>query len=139
MELKRKNSEVSQLYSDLRESFEALSELNVKLRATNEELRYRNKVQAEFINIAAHELRTPTQTIIGYCEMINIFPEKKDEYINPIKRNSERLYKLTQDILEVSRIESNSLKLDIEKIELNEVINETVIDFIRRPLYSINN
>ena len=70
--------------------------------------------------------------------MINIFPEKKDEYINPIKRNSERLYKLTQDILEVSRIESNSLNLEIEKIELNELINETVIDFIRRPL-SINN
>ena len=104
-----------------------------------EQLKQADILKTEFINIAAHELRTPTQTIIGYCEMINIFPEKKDEYINPIKRNSERLYKLTQDILEVSRIESNSLKLDIEKIELNEVINETVIDFIRRPLYFINN
>jgi len=104
-----------------------------------EQLKQADILKTEFINIAAHELRTPTQTIIGYCEMINIFPEKKDEYINPIKRNSERLYKLTQDILEVSRIESNSLKLDIEKIELNEVINETVIDFIRRPLYSISN
>jgi two-component system, OmpR family, sensor histidine kinase VicK len=95
-------------------------------------------LKTEFINIAAHELRTPTQTILGYCEMIDIFPEKKDEYINIIKRNSDRLYKLTQDILEVSRIESKSLKLDIEKIDLNEIINETVIDFIRRPL-SINN
>ena len=104
-----------------------------------EQLKQADILKTEFINIAAHELRTPTQTIIGYCEMINIFPEKKDEYINPIKRNSERLYKLTQDILEVSRIESNSLKLEIEKIELNEIINETVIDFIRRPLYSINN
>jgi two-component system, OmpR family, sensor histidine kinase VicK len=104
-----------------------------------EQLKQADILKTEFINIAAHELRTPTQTIIGYCEMINIFPEKKDEYINPIKRNSERLYKLTQDILEVSRIESNSLKLDIEKIELNELINETVIDFIRRPLSSINN
>ena len=103
-----------------------------------EEIKQADILKTEFINIAAHELRTPTQTIIGYCEMINIFPEKKDEYINPIKRNSERLYKLTQDILEVSRIESNSLKLEIEKIELNEVANETVIDFIRRPL-SINN
>ena len=103
-----------------------------------EQLKQADILKTEFINIAAHELRTPTQTIIGYCEMINIFPEKKDEYINPIKRNSERLYKLTQDILEVSRIESNSLKLDIQKLELNEIINETVIDFIRRPL-SISN
>ena len=103
-----------------------------------EEIKQADILKTEFINIAAHELRTPTQTIIGYCEMIDIFPDKKDEYINPIKRNSERLYKLTQDILEVSRIESNSLKLEIEKIELNEIINETVRDFIRRPL-SINN
>ena len=80
----------------------------------------------------------PTQTILGYCELIDVFPEKKDEYINTIKRNSERLYKLTQDILEVAKIESNSLKLNIEKIELNEIINETIIDFISRPL-SINN
>jgi two-component system, OmpR family, sensor histidine kinase VicK len=102
-----------------------------------EQLKQADILKTEFINIAAHELRTPTQTIIGYCEMIDVFPEKKDEYIQTIKRNSERLYKLTQDILDVAKIESNSLKLNIEKIELNEIINETVIDFIRRPL-SIN-
>ena len=68
--------------------------------------------------------------------MISVFPEKKDEYIHTIKRNSERLYKLTNDILDVAKIESNSLKLDIEKIELNEIINETVKDFIHRPLLS---
>lgn len=67
--------------------------------------------------------------------MISIFPEKKDEYINPIKRNSERLYKLTNDILDVAKIESNSLKLDIEKIELNEIINETVKDFTNRTFF----
>jgi signal transduction histidine kinase len=104
-----------------------------------EQLKQSDILKTEFINIAAHELRTPTQTILGYCEMIDLFPEKKDEYINPIKRNSERLYKLTQDILEVAKIESNSLKLDIEKLELNEVVNETVIDFIRRPLSISNN
>jgi signal transduction histidine kinase len=63
---------------------------------------------------------------------------KKNEYIHTIKRNSERLYKLTEDILDVAKIESNSLKLNIEKIELNETINETVKDFIKRPL-SISN
>jgi signal transduction histidine kinase len=103
-----------------------------------EQLKQADILKTEFINIAAHELRTPTQTILGYCEMIDLFPEKKDEYINPIKRNSERLYKLTNDILEVARIESNSLKLDTEKIEINETINETVKDFVNRPL-SISN
>jgi signal transduction histidine kinase len=69
--------------------------------------------------------------------MIDVFPEKKDEYINPIKRNSERLYKLTNDILDVARKESNTFKLDIEKIEINKTINETITDFINRP-FSIN-
>ena len=100
-----------------------------------EQLKQSDILKTEFINIAAHELRTPTQTILGYCEMISIFPEKKDEYINPIKRNSERLYKLTNDILDVAKIESNSLKLDIEKIELNEIINETVKDFTNRTFF----
>ena len=50
--------------------------------------------------------------------MLEAFPEKKEDFLTPIKRNSERLYKLTQDILDVARIESNSLKLNIEKIEL---------------------
>ncbi|HZB63700.1 MAG TPA: HAMP domain-containing sensor histidine kinase, partial [Nitrososphaeraceae archaeon] len=104
-----------------------------------EQLKQTDILKTEFINIAAHELRTPTQTILGYCEMIDIFPEKKDEYIHPIKRNAERLYKLANDILDVARIESNSLKLNIEKIELNETINETVIDFISRPLSISNN
>ena len=100
-----------------------------------EQLKQSDILKTEFINIAAHELRTPTQTILGYCEMMSIFPEKKDEYINPIKRNSERLYKLTNDILDVAKIESNSLKLNIEKIELNDIINETVKDFTNRTFF----
>jgi signal transduction histidine kinase len=122
----------------LKESLEILANVNQELTTTNEQLKQADILKTEFINIAAHELRTPTQAIVGYCEMHDVFPEKKDEYINPIKRNAERLYKLTQDILDVAKIESNSLKLDIEKIELNEIINETVIDFTNRPL-SISN
>jgi two-component system, OmpR family, sensor histidine kinase VicK len=88
-----------------------------------QELKQADILKTEFINVAAHELRTPTQSIIGYCEMLEAFPEKKDDLKSPIKRNSERLYKLTQDILDVARIESNSLNLNIEKVELNEILN----------------
>jgi two-component system, OmpR family, sensor histidine kinase VicK len=97
-----------------------------------EELKQADILKTEFINVAAHELRTPTQSIIGYCEMLEAFPEKKDAFINPIKRNSERLYKLTEDILDVAKIESDSLKLDIEKVELNEILNETVAEFFSK-------
>src|SRR5215203_2176288 len=65
--------------------------------------------------------------------MLEAFPEKKEDFLTPIKRNSERLYKLTQDILDVARIESNSLKLDIEKIELNEIVEESAREFFSKP------
>ncbi len=97
-----------------------------------QQLKEEDILKTEFINVAAHELRTPTQSIIGYCEMLEAFPEKKDDFLIPIKRNAERLYKLTQDILDVARIESNSLKLYKEKIELNEILNETIIEFFSK-------
>jgi len=99
-----------------------------------QQLKQEDILKSEFINVAAHELRTPTQSIIGYCEMLEAFPEKKDDFLIPIKRNAERLYKLTQDILDVARIESNSLKLYKEKIELNEILNETIKEFFSKRI-----
>src|SRR5688572_27745625 len=98
-----------------------------------QQLKQADILKTEFINVAAHELRTPTQSIIGYCEMLEAFPEKKEDFLNPIKRNAERLYKLTQDILDVAKIESSSLKLDIEKVELNEIVEESVRKFFNKP------
>jgi signal transduction histidine kinase len=65
--------------------------------------------------------------------MLEAFPDKKKDFLTPIKRNAERLYKLAQDILDVARIESNSLKLDIEKVELNEIVEESVREFFSKP------
>jgi two-component system, OmpR family, sensor histidine kinase VicK len=128
------NNELQSTTQELKESLQILAKVNQELTTTNEQLKQADILKTEFINIAAHELRTPTQSIVGYCEMYDAFPEKKDTFLNPIKRNAERLYKLTEDILDVARIESNSLKLDREKVELNELLDETVIDFIKRPL-----
>ena len=70
-----------------------------------EKLKQVDLLKTEFIDIAAHELRTPIQSIIGYCEMLEEFPYKKEDFLTPIKRNAERLYKLTQDILDIAKIE----------------------------------
>ena len=57
-----------------------------------EKLKQEDLLKTEFINIAAHELRTPIQSIIGYFEMIKSFPERTTTYLQPIKRNAQRLY-----------------------------------------------
>jgi signal transduction histidine kinase len=101
-----------------------------------EELKQVDLLKTEFIDIAAHELRTPTQSIIGYCEMLEAFPDKKEDFLTPIKRNAERLYKLTQDILDVAKIESRHLKLEKTTFDMNEKINNVIRDLT--PKKSVN-
>jgi signal transduction histidine kinase len=87
-----------------------------------------DKMQREFINIASHELKTPTQAILGYSALIQRHPERRDEMIKAIERNAIRLQNLTNSILDVSRIESQTLKLNKEKFNINEKVRNVVDD-----------
>jgi signal transduction histidine kinase len=99
-----------------------------KLEKANEELKYKDQLKNEFINIAAHEIKTPIQPIIALAEVIqqeginNI--EKNKEYLDIIFRNSRRLMQISEDVLDVARIESGSFSLNKEKFNLNELIIE---------------
>jgi signal transduction histidine kinase len=100
-----------------------------ELHEANEQLKVHDKMQQEFINIAAHELRTPTQVIVGYCGLVGSHPEKREEILHAISRNAERLQRLTNDILDVARIESKALNLNKEQFKLNELISNVVKDY----------
>jgi signal transduction histidine kinase len=102
---------------------------NIKeLRKANEQLKVHDKLQKEFINITAHELRTPIQSIMGYAEMIKSFPEKTSTYVQPIERNAQRLYKLIHDILDITKIESGNLVLKKTQFDLQDKINNVIKD-----------
>jgi signal transduction histidine kinase len=106
-------------------------------------------MQREFINIAAHELRTPAQSVLGYAELIREdMLHKQDnnlesiEAMDAIYRNAERLQRLTNDILDVSRIESQTLNLDKEVISLDDLLLRIIEDYkshIRKINRDINN
>ncbi|MBV9178772.1 MAG: HAMP domain-containing histidine kinase [Nitrososphaeraceae archaeon] len=104
--------------------FESLSN-QIKLY---EQLKNHDKMQVEFINIASHELRTPTQAVLAYSELLQKHPEKREEMIKAINRNAERLQRLTNDILDVTRIESKTLKLQKEQFNLNDLLSNIVED-----------
>src|ERR687892_547165 len=100
-----------------------------------EELKSNEKMQKEFINIAAHELRTPVQPILGMAELLELsFEDGKEKTeiskddIEIILRNAKRLERLSSDVLETARIESQSLRLNKEKFSLKEVIFGLVRD-----------
>ena len=131
------------------ESYKLFFELLWNERTANEQFKLSDIMQREFINIAAHELRTPAQSVLGYAELMRENALDKQamigesiEEIEAIYRNAIRLQKLTNDILDVTRIESQTLRLDKEVTNLNELIARIVQDYksyLRRHSNSINN
>ena len=102
-----------------------------ELEIANEQLKNQEKMQKEFINIAAHELRTPIQPILGLSEVLRSKEkdEEKRRMADIILRNAIRLQRLTQDILDVTRIESQLLRLNKEKFNLNGLMLSIVEDY----------
>jgi signal transduction histidine kinase len=99
-----------------------------ELQETTKKLTYHDKLQKEFIDIAAHEFRTPIQSVLGYSEMIHTNLKNFDQYFDKIIRNAKRLEKLTEDVLDVSRIEGKNLQLTKSYFDLNQTIKQVIED-----------
>jgi two-component system, OmpR family, sensor histidine kinase VicK len=91
-----------------------------------------NKMQREFINGAAHDLRTPIQPILG---LSNILLSKKGDLkqykdlLDTVNKSAKRLQKLTENILDLTKIESQSLQLKKQRINLNEIILTVIAEY----------
>ena len=95
-----------------------------------EKLKEADNMKNEFINVAAHELRTPLQPILSLSQVLQskIKDTKQRELLDAIVRNAKRLQRLTNDILDVTKIESHSLNLNKEQFELSNVISNCISD-----------
>jgi two-component system, OmpR family, sensor histidine kinase VicK len=96
-----------------------------------DKLKEADKMKTEFINVAAHELRSPIQPVLGLSELLlnqegNI--EQYRDLLNAINRNARRLQQLTENILDVSKIESHTLELHKEKVNINDKIRKVIND-----------
>jgi signal transduction histidine kinase len=111
-----------------------LNESNYKLMKANESLKIKDEAQNQFINVAAHELRTPIQPILNAIYLLqsaDLSIAKKNQYVDIIKRNTEKLGRLAEDILDVTRIESDTLKLMKERLNLYDLILNIVEEYRR--------
>lgn len=101
----------------------------------NEELMRLDKMKDEFVNIAAHEFKTPIQSILGYLELAKADSEyentdkKRGGLIDSAYRNAVRLHRLTKNLLEVTRIESHTLYLNKKRFDLKKLVLTLVNDF----------
>jgi signal transduction histidine kinase len=108
------------------------------LQVAYERLTEQDKIKDEFINIAAHELRTPVLPIILSAEGLAEDLGTGNSKVEIIVRNAKRINKLTNDILDVSRIKSNTFRLQKEKIDIKEVIEEAIRDMLFKMAESKN-
>jgi signal transduction histidine kinase len=146
----------SSLKAEVQRRTKELHESNRYLSEANERLKVHDKMQKEFINIAAHELRTPIMPIMGVTDLIKERFEEADQNSNSnvkinnnnnsnnnydnheltitkeelgmIVRNCERLQHLAEDVLTTARIESKSLQLQKERFNLNQAVQEVLTD-----------
>ena len=123
-----RTSQLKTANESLIDSNRQLGKANEQLVQANKQLQLNEKMQREFINVAAHELRTPTQAILGYSDLFELEPDSRDEAMKAVSRNALRLERLTQDILDVSRIEGKALELNKEKFSIAEVIRPAIED-----------
>ena len=104
-----------------------------QVKKVNEKLIMQDKKYKEFISVAAHELRTPIQPIIGLSYLLKYEKEslmgKEEESLDIIMRNAERLSKVAENILDLTKIENDRLKLKKEIFDLDRLIYDTVSDF----------
>ena len=100
-------------YASIFDSLWKQTELYGKLSETYEQLKIHNKMQKEFLDIAAHELRTPIQPILGLTDILRsnktMDRAAQEELLDVIVRNANRLQLLADDILDVTKIEGQSL------------------------------
>lgn len=123
------------VYSNRRitvDSFQSIFELLWNEHTLIEELRKADRMQKEFIGIAAHELKTPIQAILGMSGLLKYYPERTDEVIEVIRRNAVRLKRLSTNILDVTRIESQTLKLEKERFNIRDLIPNIIEDYKER-------
>ncbi|HEX5186370.1 MAG TPA: HAMP domain-containing sensor histidine kinase [Nitrososphaeraceae archaeon] len=105
-----------------------------------QQLKQEDILKIEFVNLVAHELRTPLQSIIGYVEMIKTYPERTSRFLQPMERNTQRLHRLIEDILDITRIENGRLKLKKTTFDMNEKIVNVIRDLTpNRNVNDVNN
>lgn len=127
--LEMMNLDLKSINQELTEAHEELEKTKEKIERQNKKLKKLDQLKSAFLNITSHELRTPMSSIKGYVQMMlkRVLGEIDEEQKNALEivlRNTNRLDNLIQDILDISRLESGTMKFITDKINVNEMISE---------------
>jgi len=110
---------ISQINNDLKKEVDLKTK---ELKTANEKLKELDRMKDEFIGIASHELRSPLQPILGFAELAKSGDIDQKEAWDGVLQLTSKLQDLANAVLDVSKIESNRLELQLEKIKINDLI-----------------
>jgi signal transduction histidine kinase len=105
-----------------------VEEVNRRLEAANEELRYLSQIKDEFVSNVSHELRTPITILKLNEEFLRMRPDKWEIYLERIERETGRLERIIEDLLRLSRIDQERVDFDPQPLDLNAFIEQYVED-----------
>lgn len=117
-------------YVSIFESLWKQADIYKKAEELYEQLKYKNETQKQFLNIAAHELRNPIQPILGLAEVMlsnkNLNVIQQEELLRIIINNAKKLHFLTNNLLDVARIDENLFSLELQQFDIVELANEVI-------------
>jgi PAS domain S-box-containing protein len=124
-------TERKKVEEDLQRTIDKLKETQSTIGRQNVQLKKLDKIKSDFLNVTSHELRTPMAAIKGYIQMISkgtlgTITDEQKKALDVILRNSNRLDRLIQDILDISRLESGTMKFVTRKTAIEKMIKEIV-------------
>jgi signal transduction histidine kinase len=130
----RLEQQVTQHRNELRLLRDQLAKQNLKLAATNAELRHLDQIKSEFVSVAAHELRTPLSSIMGYIEILldedfDPLTDQQRDFLQVVERGAHRLLSITNNLLDVTRIETGRIELWLEPTDLPALIESVASEF----------
>ena len=105
-----------------------------ELQAANERLRELEQLKSAFLSIVSHELRTPMTSIKGYVEnmldgLTGVLTDKQAYYLSRVKYNADRLTRMINDLLDISRIEAGRVELSPSRLLVRDLLVDILEDF----------
>ncbi len=90
-----------------------------------------NRLKTSFLANISHEIRTPLNSVVGFSNLLlsnDLSPEAREEYVEHINHNSEKLLQIIGDIIDLSRLESSQIEITYEEASVNDIVNEIVVE-----------
>jgi PAS domain S-box-containing protein len=115
---------ISRDITKLKQAHEDLIKANIEAEASS-------RLKSSFLANISHEIRTPLNSVVGFSNLLlanNLTQEVKEDYIEHINYNSEKLLQIIGDIIDLSRLESSQIEISYEETSLNTIINEIIED-----------